>query len=375
MSCRSRARVAAPVALYSLAALALVLLAGCPGPLADITLQFNVGGDPTPVVTGDRPVFVTEPVFDGIQGKTGSHAPTITAFADGELFAAWYSYSGPGELAGSAIYTARRPPGGEAWEPPELQVDRPEGDGNPVLYSEGDVVWLFQAVVPGGWSTSHIEMQRSADRGRTWSSPRVVSGALGANVRYPPVRLADGTLLLPAYDDLVTQSLFFASMDGDHWAQRSALVTNAPHQNLQPSVVVLESGRLLAVMRNGGGGWLWVTASDDDGRSWMPPADSGFPNPGSATALLRLASGHLILVYNDSNTNRRPLSVAISGDEGATWYPPRVLVDGEGNYAYPAAVQSPDGLIHVVYSHDRERIQHVTLNEAWITAGGPQISQ
>ena len=363
----------APVVLFGLALVVVPLLAGCPAPPAGITLEFNVGGDPTPIVTHDEPVFVSEPIFDSIAGKVGSHAPTITAFPDGELLAAWYSYSGPGELAGSAIYTARRRPGG-AWEPPELHIDRPEGDGNPVLYSEGDAVWLFQAVVPGGWSTSHIEMQRSSDRGRTWSSPRVVSGALGTNVRFPPVRLTDGTLLLPAYDDLVTRSLFFASTDGEHWVQRAALVTNVPHQNLQPSVVVLENGRLLAVLRNGGGGWLWVTASDDDGRSWAAPADSGFPNPGSAAALLRLSSGHLILVYNDSNTNRRPLSVTISGDEGTTWYPPRVLADGEGNYAYPATVESPDGLIHIVYSHDREHIQHITLNEAWIAVGGPQIS-
>jgi predicted neuraminidase len=122
-------------------------------------------------------------------------------------------------------------------------------------------------------------------------------------------------------------------------------------------------------MRNGGHGWLWVTASDDGGHSWQAPADSGFPNPGSATALLGFADGHLLLIYNDSNVARRPLSASISGDEGVTWYPPRVLVDGDGAYAYPAAVQTPDGLIHVVYSHNRERVVQVTLNEAWIVGG------
>jgi predicted neuraminidase len=358
-----------------LAPLAALLLAGCAGPFADIALQFNVGGEPTPIVTSDEPVFLTEPVFDRIAGKTGSHAPTLTVFPDGELLAAWYSYSGPGELAGSAIYTARRPSASSAWEPPALHIDRPEGDGNPVLYSEGDAVWLFQTIVPGGWSTAHIEVQRSFDRGYTWSTPQVLSGALGSNVRFPPVRLADQTLLLPAYDDLFKQSLFFVSTDGNNWDLRSTLATNPPYPNLQPSVTVLESGRLLAVMRNGGGGgWLWVTVSDDGGQSWAAPADSGFPNPGSATALLKLASGHLVLVYNDSDTARHPLSIAISADEGITWYPPRVLVDGAGAYAYPAAVQSPDGRIQIVYSHDRERIQHLTLNEAWIVAGAPPIS-
>jgi predicted neuraminidase len=352
----------------SLGFVALVVLGGCPSPVADITLEFNIGGAPTPVVTSDNPVFVSEPVFDSIPGKIGSHAPTIAAFPDGELLAAWYSYSGPGELAGSAIYTARRPADHKAWEEPELHIDRLEGDGNPVLYCEGDEVWLFQAVVPGGWSTAHIAVQRSLDRGHTWTAPRTIPGPLGANVRFPPVRLTDQTLLLPAYDDLLKRSLFFASSDGEHWMLRARLATSPPHQSLQPSTAVLASGRLLAVLRNAGGGWLWVTASDDNGRSWARPADSGFPNPGSATALLRLANGHLFLVYNDSPTARRPLSATLSADEGLTWYPAQVLADGDGAYAYPSAVQTADGLIHVVYSHDRERIVHLTLNEAWLIA-------
>ncbi len=350
----------------------VVLLVGCPSPLeslppADIELVFNVGGFTTPIATIGEPVFRSEPVFASIPGKAGSHAPTLTAFPDGELLAAWYSYDGPEELDGAAIYTARWLPGRDEWESPELHVDRPDADGNPVLYSEGDAVWLFQAVVPGGgWSTAHVEVQRSSNRGRTWSSPEVIAGPLGTNVRFPPVRLADGSLLLPAYDDLLQRSLFFVSTDGESWAWRSALAADPTHANLQPSVVTLDDGRLLAVMRNAGRGWLWVTASDDGGRSWASPADSGFPNPASPAELLRLASGNLVLIFNDSDAVRRPLSVSISADDGVTWHPPRVLVDGEGNYAYASAVQTGDGLIHVVYSHDREWIGHITLNEAWI---------
>lgn len=174
---------------------------------------------------------------------------------------------------------------------------------------------------------------------------------------------------MPAYDDLLQRSLFFASVDGENWVFRSAVATSPPFSNLQPSVAPLADGRLLAVLRNAGQGWLWVTASDDGGRSWSPPADSGFPNPSSPAALLRLVSGSLILIYNDSNAGRRPLSITISGEAGLTWYPPRVLASGQGSYSYPAAVQTPDALIHIVYSHNRERIGHITLNEAWISAG------
>ena len=304
-------------------------------------------------------------------GRSGSHAPTITAFPDGEFLAAWYSYVGPGELDGAAIYTARRTAGAAAWAPPEVLIDAPLPHGNPVLHSEGDRVWLFFAVVPGtGWSTAHIEFQTSADRGHTWTAPQPITGPPGANVKYPPVRTAAGDLLLPAYDDLLSRTLFFNSStpQADAWRLASTLASAPPHNCIQPSVAPLSDGRLLAVMRNTGSGWLWYSTSADDGRTWATPARGDFPNPASATALLRLASGNLLLVYNDSNTDRHPLSAALSGDDGATWRPPRILVDGPGAYSYPSAIQTSDGMIHIVYSHDRQWIGHIEVSEAWLGA-------
>ncbi|MEW6254195.1 MAG: sialidase family protein, partial [Planctomycetota bacterium] len=246
---------------------------------------------------------------------------------------------------------------------------RPLAHGNPVLYSAGDRVWLFHTVVPGtGWSTAQAVWQESADRGRTWSPPQRLPGPLGTNVRYPPVRTASGDLLLPAYDDLLSRALFFASRDGSAWRLSSTLATAPPHNSIQPSVAPLADGRLLAVLRNTGGGWLWYSTSADSGRSWAAPAAGDFPNPASAAALLRLASGRLVLIYNDSETERHPLALSSSDDEATTWRPPRVLVDGPGTYDYPAAVQAPDGLIHVLYSHERRWIGHITIDEAWLTA-------
>ena len=344
-------------------------LTGCvASPPGIVDFVFNIFTGEMPFEPAADPVFIDEPIFDYVPDKVGSHAASITTFPDGELLAAWYSYDGPEELNGSAIYMARRPAGSERWGRPRLHIDRAAGDGNPVLYSEADNVWLFQAVVPFGWSTSHIEMQTSDDRGRTWSEPRAIAGPLGANTRYPPVRMADGRLLLPAYDNLILRSLFYTSTDGRDWTLDSIVFTGPPHQHLQPSVAKMKSGRLLAVMRDAGQTWMWVTVSDDNARSWTLPADSGFPNSGSPSALLRLASDNLLLVYNASRVARRPLSVALSPDGGETWTPGRVIADGESSYSYPSVAQTPDGLIHVVFSEARRRIRHVTLNEEWIVS-------
>jgi predicted neuraminidase len=347
----------------------MILMGGCGAVLPDSTtanfmLDFHMTDSATTIVSDESSVFFEEPIFEVIHGMMGSHAASITAFDEGELLAAWYSYPGEDELNGSRIYLSRKMPGNVHWSDPELHIDRPNSDGNPVLYSEGDRVWLFQAVTSLGWSTSHIEFQVSDDRGRSWSMPRRLSNALGSNTKYPPVRLTDGTLMLPAYDDLLNRSLFFTSDDGEQWNLRST-VRNFPG-NIQPSIVQLSDGQLLAVMRNKIFGCLWIMASEDEGQSWLSPQDSGFPNPASAAELVRLSNGKLILVYNDSTEVRRPLSIAISVDEGKTWSKGKVLADGSATYSYPFAIESPDGLIHIVYSLDRLRIQHITLNEAWV---------
>ena len=355
----------------SLLALCGVVLHGCgvalPLPTdSDREFVFNADDVPlTPIASTESPVFHREAVFESIPGKIGSHAATITTFADGELLAAWMSYKGPYELDGSDIYMARRLVGQDGWTEPVKIIDRLENVGNPVLYAEQDHVWLFHAVVLGGWSTSQIFVQQSADRGQSWLPTKRLPGVLGSNVRNPPVRTNEGTLLLPAYDDLFRRSLFFTSDDGQGWTLIGSVETTPP--NLQPAVARLVDGRLLAVMRDASGGWLWAMDSVDSGRSWSLPRDSGFPNPGSGACLLSLANGHVLLVFNDSSASRAVLSAAVSADGGITWPIRKVLADSDGDEAYyPAAIQTPDGLIHIVFTFNRDRIEHITLNEAWL---------
>lgn len=343
---------------------------GCPAPRVDElsapSIFFALSARALAPPAGQAPFFRRDVVVADIPGKVGHHAPTIVAFDDGELLAAWYSYDGPHELQGAAIYAARRPAGRDEWGAPFVLRDTVVGDGNPVLYAEGEAVWLFCAAAPLGWSSAHVDALRSADRGRTWSAARTLDGPPGTNVRFPPVRLGDGTLVLPAYDDLLQRSLFFASADGERWALRSIIAEPPQQQAIQPSIASGADGALLAVMRNRGKGELWASSSDDGGRSWSRARASGFPSPDSPAALARLASGRLLIVFNDDATERRRLSAALSADDGASWSRPRVLVDDAGEIAYPGVAGEASGAIHVVYSHDRRWIGDVEMNEAWL---------
>jgi predicted neuraminidase len=106
----------------------------------------------------------------------------------------------------------------------------------------------------------------------------------------------------------------------------------------------------------------------DGGRTWSEGADSKFPNPNAAVDLLKLANGHLVLVYNDSMNDRTPLTVAVSTDGDKTYPHRRNIAEGAGDFGYPYAIQSADGKIHVVYTSDeRTVVRHAVFDESAIT--------
>jgi predicted neuraminidase len=73
------------------------------------------------------------------------------------------------------------------------------------------------------------------------------------------------------------------------------------------------------------------------------------------------------LVYNHSGVDRTPLSVAISTDNDKSYPYRRDIGTGDHDYAYPYAIQSKDGKIHIVYTTDRRSvINHATFDESAI---------
>ena len=105
--------------------------------------------------------------------------------------------------------------------------------------------------------------------------------------------------------------------------------------------------------------------SHDGGRTWSEGKDSEFPNPNAAVDFIKLRNDHLLLVYNDSFTNRAPLTVAISTDNAKTFPYQRSVAEGPGDFGYPTAVQTPDGKIHVVFTSDeRTVIRHAVFDES-----------
>ena len=134
---------------------------------------------------------------------------------------------------------------------------------------------------------------------------------------------------------------------GQTWEHLGAVVTGGS----QPTVVERADGSLLTLLRKGPR--ILQTESRDRGRTWSKRIATELKNPDAGIAMTRLRNGHLVLVFNDSETARTPLSIARSLDEGRTWLPPLALESNPGEYSYPCVIQASDGRIHITYTFRR----------------------
>jgi predicted neuraminidase len=184
--------------------------------------------------------------------------------------------------------------------------------------------------------------------------------------------LPSGRILLPLYTDTFSISIMAVSDDdGQTWYASKPLLGFGA---IQPTVLRRDSGELVAYLReNGIEQRIRTASSEDDGLTWGPVTLTPLPNPGSGLDGVRLASGHWLLVYNDTIRGRNSLAVSLSDDEGQTWKWTRHLErHPQGSYHYPSVIQARDGTIHAVYSYFVEggkSMKHAAFNEAWVQAG------
>lgn len=318
----------------------------------------------------------------GPEVKTGpyKHPASIEALDNGDLLLVYYG--GEGEYANdTAVFLSRKKAGATQWSAPRRIAKDPfRSLGNGVVWQAPDgVVWLFYVVRFGDvWSTSRIAAKISHDRGETWSDASMMTLEEGWMVRGKPIVLSSGKYLLPIYHETGndrervppdTTSLFLIyDPAGKTWTPSGRIRSRLG--NLQPSPAEVSPGHVVAFCRRGGGydgqrdGWLVRAESHDGGVTWSEGTDSQFPNPNSAVEMIKLAGGKLVLIYNDSFSDRTPLTAAVSSDGGKTWPVKKNIAAGKDSYAYPSAVQARDGRIHLVFTSDgRKVVNHAVFTE------------
>ncbi len=324
----------------------------------------------------------------GPEVKTGpyKHPACMTELDDGDLYLVYYG--GTGEYAvDTGVFGSRRKRGSKEWSPPRRIAHDPfRSVGNAVVWQAPDgLVWLFYVVRYGDtWSTSRVQFKVSRDGAGTWSDASMLVPDEGTLVRNLPIVLNNGDYLLPLYHESGNDtestgpdsySFFLRYVRKERTWVKTQPIRSAKG-NIQPAVAQLNDRDLVAYCRRGGDyrpetiGYIVRSESHDGGRTWSEGKDSSFPNPNAAVDLLKLKSGRLLLVYNNSMTRRTPLSLALSEDLDRSWPVRRDLRTGDNGYGYPIAFQAKDGRIHVVFTSDqRSVVNHAVFDEDWVIHG------
>ena len=159
---------------------------------------------------------------------------------------------------------------------------------------------------------------------------------------------------------------------------------------VQPSVVSLAPGRLLAFFRSRASDFIYRSTSSD-GCTWSPATATVLPNNNASIQAFRLQDSHVVLAFDNSSKSsangglRKPLSVALSLDGGNTWPYVRDVEEGRPGYglaeqspkelgreeySYPTIMQTRSGEILVAFTYRRQTIKVVSITEDWIRQKG-----
>jgi len=212
----------------------------------------------------------------------------------------------------------------------------------------------------------------SADGGKTWGGTVALktqpySGGYGMR---GGLQLPDGDILLPLSDVPHYQKVFLMrSRDGGKsWDSPVAVAAEEGLWFEEPTLVSLQNGNLLMLLRENSTHYLYQTISNDQGYSWSKPLQT--PIWGYPAHLLNLPDGRLLCVFG---YRRKPYGIraVISLDSGVSWDLEHVFLLRDdlpnGDLGYPCSVLRSDGSVYTVYyGQDQDGVTGILASVYWL---------
>jgi predicted neuraminidase len=317
-------------------------------------------------------VLVDEFIYDTASFPE-CHAATIALTPQG-LIAAWFGGTKEGNKD-VCIWTSHLI--NNKWTAPKMAADGVMNDTlryacyNPVLYyAPNNELLLFYKIGPNvaGWTGW---LKRSTDNGNTWSKREALPDGFLGPIKNKPIQI-NNKLLCPSSTEKNgwKAHIEFTPDYGKTWSKTAAINDGVNMQAIQPSILMHPNGKLqiLCRSRNTTLNQSW---SNDDGQTWSPMTASQLPNNNSGTDAVTLQDGRHLLVYNHTLPDstwvrgkgpRTPLNIALSTN-GIQWKAAVILENSPiSQYSYPSVIQTPDGMVHIVYTWRRQKIKYVKID-------------
>ncbi len=246
---------------------------------------------------------------------------------------------------------------------------------NPVLYYADGHLVLFYKVGPNPrdwWG----EMMISDDLGKTWSETQRLPEDIWGPIRNKAVLLENGNLLCPSSTENNGWRVHmeWTSDMGKTWNRTAALNHGDSLAAIQPTILLHPKGKLQILCRTKSNR-IFSAWSEDQGQTWTRLEPIDLPNNNSGIDAITLDDGRHLLVYNhidrSQNQGKRNLLHLAVSEDGMNWNAVAMLENDksiDGEYSYPAVIQTKDGKVHITYTWKRELIKHVTVNPEKIQA-------
>lgn len=305
--------------------------------------------------------------------------PGIERAAGGRLWVTWYG-GGTGEDHHNYVMLATSGDDGKTWSGLKTVID-PDRDGpcrafDPCLWHDPTGrLWLFWAQRHRGVHLWAMVTENSDEAEPTWSPPRLICEGI---MMCKPTVLSTGPWLLPValWGREGSASVVASDDGGVTWKTLGrANVPEKKDRNCdEPMIVERADGSLWMLVRTGYG--IGESVSNDGGRTWSDVAPSKIGHATARFFIRRLRSGKLLLVKHgpiDQRTDRSRLTAYLSDDDGRSWYG-GLMIDARRGVSYPDGVESPEGLIYLVYDYSRtgaKQILAAVFTEEDVQKGGP----
>lgn len=288
--------------------------------------------------------------------------PSLAISPKGKLWVTWYAGSNPKEDHTNYVVVASSSNGGKTFE--EKHIIEPDGAGpvrafDPELWVSPDgVLWSFWAqtvefdgTIAGVWAMTNNDPDNEESR---WTNPRRLTDGV---MMCKPTVLSSGEWLLPVSTWMNTDNsakVYMSMNKGKTWTLQGASNIPKNDRNFDEHMIVEKNDKSL---------WMLVRTlygigesfSEDKGETWSALGPATILHPPARFFIRRLHSGNLLLVKHgpiDKKIGRSNLTAYLSSDDGETWSGGLVLDDRSG-ISYPDGEQNHDGVIHIVYDHDR----------------------
>jgi len=208
-------------------------------------------------------------------------------------------------------------------------------------------------------------MRISKDEGRSWSDSRPCatpgSGYYVMN-NNRVIQLKSGRILVPValhskngtngitFSPEAEIFCFYSDDNGMSWKETDKVDKPEKLITQEPGVVELKNHDVLIYIRTDKG-YQYFSKSHDGGMTWESARQGNLVSPLAPALIMRDPfTKALVAVWNNNPSQRNPICLAVSSDEGKTWQKEQILQNDPAYwYCYPAMIFPSKGVVLVSY--------------------------